>query len=134
MGSSYSVVAKLIFKDKEKEAGFCNSIYSDVMSQNGVSARFDIGEEKMTTPYSCFRVLCKNPYIENDGTMIADFDASYGWYRVMFNIFKKAMEFAYEGSCVYLDDWGEDDGHIILVKNGEVFVKYVGLYTEGNGY
>lgn len=98
MGQTYSVYAKLKFKDNDP-APFCKAVRK-IVKERDVFSPYD--KRDLRTPFGCFCVVtCKRyAYISDDGTFVSDFDASYGWEGVMQDVFNAVMPLLGNGSRV----------------------------------
>ena len=108
MGQCYSVEGKFIFKNNDPSR-FCETIREEIAKRNGKTAYFDDEIEKLdlTKPFDCFRAVTSvDNSEEQDGVMLADFSASYGWYIVMRQIFNKALTACTSESYARIHEWG----------------------------
>ena len=116
MGQTYFVEAKLKFPNGDPK-GFCECVRREIEARNGKTAVFADLSGDMDTPFGCFSNLTRNAEDEGGGWMSAAFDASYGWYSVMSEIFLKAAGYLGDGSyiCIRPESGCEE----ITVENGE---------------
>ena len=128
MGQTYTVEAKLKFKDKEN---FCNTIKSEIEKRDGKSANFNLEKKNLNLddPFDCFRALTT---VNDSGTYgdvwYAYFSGSYGWESVMVEIFQKAAKYLKDGSVITIyPDSGFDK---IAVSNGNVLTSYEDEYED----
>lgn len=121
MGQCYSVTAKFIFKNDDP-APFCNAFKDIVDRMNGVTANFDLSCDSMDTPFGCFNILTGGQaYAEGNeypDIWYSDFDGSYGWEWVMYDVFSAVLKECENGS--YVKIWPDSGMTKISVKNGEV--------------
>lgn len=115
MGQTYSVYADIRFKDDYQKISFCESVKAKIRVEN---ATFDLTRGDLNDPYGCFKVMTRNAEINDDGTWSAFFDASYGWVRVMYDVFRESLNCASDESTVIIST--DNEKIIITVKYGEV--------------
>ena len=126
MGQCYTVEAKLIFKGNDPTA-FCDVVIDEIRKRHGISAEFDLKRGNLKDPFDCFRTLTsENARImakkdKSQEIWEAEFDASYGWESVMFDIFKAALSTCENGS--YVKVWPDSDSWKLVVKDNEVVLK-----------
>lgn len=123
MGQTYSVEAKFIFRNK---VSFCNVFKAEVNTRNGITAEFDLTRGSMDDPFGCFKILTSSyadiGYDENGNLCpdiwCSDFDGSYGWESVMYEIFSAVLKECKDGSYVRI--WPDEGETNILVENGKI--------------
>ena len=128
MGQTYSVEAKFVFKNNDKTS-FCNVFKNEVNSRNGITANFNLTKGCMDEPFGCFNILTGGyadiSYDEkgNSYTDIwrSDFDGSYGWESVMYEVFTAVLKECEDGSYVRI--WPDNGETLISVENGKVILK-----------
>ena len=119
MGQCYSVVAQLKFKNNDSTS-FCEIIKNEIDKMQNDSAVFDLSHWNLSDPIDCFKILTSANACNYQGCFISEFGASYGWERILLDIFIQAMSVLDNGSIVYIepDNWK----HEITVENGKVSV------------
>lgn len=120
MGQSYFVSGKFNFRNNDPR-DFCKAIKDYINEHNKKDCTFresGIENVNLDDPFVCFTAVCPESEKKSDNEYAAWFDASYGWYSVMFDIFKKALEFCEDGSEVIIEPDG--DATIIYKENGTV--------------
>ena len=117
MGMTYSVEASIKFKNNDPSA-FCNCIKEYISETNGKSALYQLDNIDLDKPFDCFKAATVPDAYADGDTWYADFDASYGWESVMYDIFEAALEFTENGSSVTI--WPDDAMSVITNVNGEV--------------
>ena len=98
MGQTYSVDAKITFKNNETKMLFCNSIKDYIKKTSEKTAIYQLEGLDLDKPFDCFKAMTYPAAEEEDGIWYADFDASYGWESVLFD----ALKFAEDGSYLYI--------------------------------
>ena len=118
MGQTYTVYAKLVFKDDNPKP-FCDIIKQEISRRNfnRTGCNFD-------DPFECFKAVTSDNSGEcpaAKGVWYSDFDANYGWEAVMYELFEKAIAVLENGS--YIEIYPDSGGYRFRVKNGDVFVE-----------
>lgn len=143
MGQWYTVEANLKFKNGNPDR-FCEIIRNEIHNRNEVSALFDLSHN-LNTPIGCFMTLTSAYLyinqghndelggdvlriyrIENendfpDGILNTDFMASYGWERVIAEIFCESADGLEDGSWINI--YPEHGHTFIKVQDGRVSVE-----------
>ena len=129
MGQTYTVEAKFIFKNNDPES-FCKVFRDEIKSRDGVTAIFlPYEEDDLKTPFGLFKILTSNNAMEaydsngdkNPDIWVSDFDASYGWEGLMYDIFSSVLKECDNGSYVRI--WPDHGQTKITVKNGKVKIR-----------
>lgn len=123
MGQSYSVEAKLKFKNNDPSQ-WCKAIKDYVQANDGNSAEFNLGrfgDIDWNDPFDCFKVVTTTRAYTYEDLWCADFDASYGWAVVLLESFSRAAFGLEDGSEINIGPW-ESDEYIITVEGGDVYV------------
>lgn len=119
MSQVYTVEAELIFESGSAASAFCKTVKRKVLEMNGTRAIFDLEKSDFSSPFGCFKVLTtKGAHDLTGGVMYADFNASYGWESVMYEIFTEAMKHLSEGSVITI--YPDMDERRIEKRPGEV--------------
>ena len=120
MGQCYSVEAKFVFKNNDPTS-FCNVIKEEIEKRNGKKAIFGELNPNMNDPKVCFENVTHKCSLElTDGTLCTDFDGSYGWESVMYEIFMEAAKKLDNGS--YVKVWPDNGWWKIAVIDNEIIV------------
>ena len=129
MGQTYTVEAKFIFKNNDSES-FCKVFRDEIKSRDGVTAIFlPYEEDDLKTPFGLFNILtAKNAMTaydsngnENPDIWVSDFDGSYGWESVLYDIFSSVLKECENGSWVKV--WPDNGLTKLTVKNGKVTIR-----------
>ena len=124
MGQTYSVTAKLKFKNNDPSL-FCDAIKEEIEKRNGKSAVFSLNGCDLDDPFGCFEaVTSKYSGKLPDGTWYSDFSGSYGWGQVMIDVFQEAAKSLANGSFITIEPW-ESDGTKITVDGGSVKTEWI---------
>lgn len=122
MGQCYSVYGSFIYSDRDK---FCQTIRDEIEKRHNKSACFDLSRGNLFEPMGCIKTLVGNA--ENDVYGEEDewdcsFNASYGWFSVMLEIFYEAFRSLENGSELTIYP---DSGFLKIRKeNGFVFEEF----------
>ena len=119
MGQCYFVEARLRFPENDPEGkGFCVRVRREIELRSGRTAHFADFRGDWNTPFGCFMNLTTSKAEESDGWMWAEFDASYGWYSVMSEIFLEAAKHLGDGSFISIRP--ESGCEEITVEDGKI--------------
>ena len=121
MGQTYTVEAKLNFKDNDSHP-YCSTIKREIYERDGVSAEFNLEAGDLNTVDGCLKILTsEDGFYDMDGIWCADFDGSYGWEFVMLRIFETAAKTLDDKSEIVI--YPDSGYHKIMVKNGKVIIR-----------
>ncbi len=111
MGQTYSVQAKLMFDNEERDCDFAiaaSRMLSDRLKRSVIAM----------DAWSAFRLLTGGDQIEREAIWFADFDGTYSWENLMYDAFKEALPYCKDGS--YVRVWPDSGRWELRKENGKV--------------
>ena len=119
MGQCYTVEAEFHFKNNDPTS-FARRFKEEILKRNGKGARFDLSRGDLNDPFDCFKILTSKNADKFENVWYADFNASYGWEKVLEEVFMAISKELDNGSWIDIyPDFGRTE---IRVENGEVII------------
>ena len=125
MGQSYTVEAKLIFKNGDPKS-FCDIVKQKAQDEWDL-IKLKKRQYDFSDPWECFQVITTTDAYEYNGLWICDFDGTYSWESVMYDIFEEAMKVLENGSFVRIAP--DLRCYEMLVKDGQIITEDFGEET-----
>ena len=126
MGQPYTVTADLKFKNNDP-VDFYNAVKEAAENNHFFLLGKALSKIDPKKPLDIFKLLTSDDVIISGNTWTADFDATYSWHGVMYDIFTHAAKVLDDGSRIVISPWdgweSEADDDVITVENGEVTIK-----------